>query len=316
MTLLHPLWLAPAVVLLLAYVFIRNHPDDDWQQVIERSVLRFLQGIYLSKGKLNRSKQRAGKRHLELLMAAVVCAALSAPSIQAEKADTFRHSQGWIILADVSRSMTLNDVVPSRLSAMRNAALEITERARANSTTLIIYAGDAFIVSPPSFDDTSIQQNITLLDHGIVPLEGSSLTRALSLALSVIESSQLVNTRLFILSDTGGFNNRSDAVVSRLATLGHRSDVILFGEESFDTAAPFDIPMAKAIANSGKGALVRSDSLGQVDFGDLDLQSNLSDNSLLTSAGLTSIRWQNQSHWLLLLAVPLMLRLFHEQWHQ
>ena len=306
MTLLYPLWLIPAVFLLLAYLILRHHQNDDWKQVIPDAVLRFLQ----------RGNTSRGRRYLELLLAVVICAALTGPSIQVENADTYRHSQGWIILADVSRSMTLNDVAPSRLSAMRNTALALTERSKANSTTLIIYAGDAFVVSPPSFDHTTIQQNITLLKHGIVPMEGSNLTRALSLALSVIEGSQLINARLFVLSDTGGFNNRSDTVASRLAGLGHRTDVILFGEENTDTAAPFDLQTAKSLAQSGKGKLVRSDSIGQLDLERLNLQSNLSDNRFLTSAGLTSIRWQNQSHWLLLLAIPLMLWLFYREWHQ
>ena len=306
MSVLHPWWLLPAFIAMVAFAFIKNHPDDDWRHVIRIPVLRFLQQGYFAKG----------KRHLELLVAAIVCVALSAPSLQVDNAETYRHSQGWILLVDVSRSMTLDDVVPSRLSAMRNTALELSARARANSTTLIVYAGDAFIVSPPSFDDASIQQSITLLNHGIVPLEGSNLTRALSLALSVIEGSQLVNSRLFVLTDTGGVNNRSDAVVSRLASLGHRTDVILFGNESVDNAAPFDLQATKSLASSGRGKLMRSDNLGQVNLGELDLQSNLSDNQLLTSTGLSSIRWQNQSHWLLLLAIPLLLRLFYRQWQQ
>ncbi len=300
------MWLIPASLLLLAFVLIKNQTDDDWQNVIQPNVLRFLQGGFLSKG----------KQYLELLIAAIVCLALSTPSVQIDNAQTYRHSQGWILLADVSRSMTLNDVAPSRLSAMRNAALELSTHARANSTTLIVYAGDAFIVSPPSFDNASIQQSITLLNHGIVPLEGSNLTRALSLALSVIEGSQLVNARLFVLTDSGGVNSRSDAAASRLASLGHRTDVIVFGEESANSAAPFDLPAAQALASSGQGEWVRSSSLGQVNLTSLDLQSNLSDDALLTRTGLSSIRWQNQSHWLLLLAIPFMLRLFYWQWHQ
>ncbi len=306
MTLLHPWWLLPAFLLLLAYLLVKGHQDDDWKRVIPRSVLDYLQG----------GRSPGATRRLELLIASVLCAALTGPSMEAVNPDTYRHSQGWIILADVSRSMTLNDTAPSRLSAMRNTALALAEHAKANSTTLIVYAGDAFIVSPPSFDDRNIQQNINLLNHGIVPVEGSNLTRALALALSVVEGSQLVNARLFVLSDTGGFNNRSDAAVSRLAQLGHRTDVILFGRDSSDTAAPFDLQNAKSLANSGKGKLLRSDSIGQLNLNSLDLQSNISDKRFLTLTGLSSIRWQNQSHWLLLLLIPLLLWLFHREWQR
>lgn len=303
MSILNPWWLLPAIALAVTYGFFRSPVTDDWQRVIRAGVLQFLRS----------TTHNTPKRCIPWLIAAIACIALSAPSIQSVDGNNYRHSQGWIVIADVSRSMTITDVAPSRLSAMRNVALELADRANANSTTLIAYSGDAFMVTPPSFDNTYFQHNVALLEHGIVPLEGSNLTRAISLALSVIDGSKLVNARLFVLSDSGGFNSRSEAAIARLASLGHRSDIILFGSSNSGTAAPFDIELAQSLADSGRGRLLMADSIGQVSLADLDLQTTLSDQQFLTRTGLNSIRWRNQSHWLLLLAIPLMLWLFYRE---
>ena len=127
----------------------------------------------------------------------------------------------------------------------------------------------------------------------------------------MIDSSQLVNARLFILSDTGGFNTRSDAALSRLAANGHQADIILFGSEDSTNAAPFDLEAASQLAESGAGTTVIADSLGQIDFRRLSLTTKHPGNALLTQTGITTLRWSNQSHWILLLVIPLLLLLFY-----
>ena len=300
LTFLQPWWLLPAALLLAAFLVTSEHTRNGWQRIINANVLKFLHGDIAN-----------SNRDFGLLIAALACIALSSPSIPASGANTYQHSQGWIILADVSRSMTLTDIKPSRVSALRDTAIELATRASANSTTLILYAGDAFVVAPPSFDLANFTENANQIDYGVIPLDGSNLTRALSLAWSVIESSQLVNARLFILSDTGGFNTRSDAALSRLAANGHRADIILFGSEDSTNAAPFDLKAASQLAKSADGTIISADTLGQVDLSRLTLTMAHTGNGVLTQTGITTLRWSNQSHWILLLVIPLLLLLFY-----
>ena len=74
---------------------------------------------------------------------------------------------------------------------MRDTALALADRAVANSTALIIYAGDAFVVAPPSFDTNNFKSNVSLLEYGVIPVDGSNATRAFALALSVLEGTDL-----------------------------------------------------------------------------------------------------------------------------
>ncbi len=301
--LLQPWWLLPASLLLVAFIVTATPNRSDWQRVLHANVLRYLLPAHIAKN----------QRNYGFLIAALACVALSNPVVPTADAETFRHTQGWIILADVSRSMSLTDVTPSRISAMRDAAIELASRANANSTTLIIYAGDAFIIAPPSFDTANFYENANLLEYGIIPSDGSNLTRALSLAWSVIDSSQLVNARLFILSDTGGFNTRSDAAIARLAALGHQTDLILFGSDDSTNAAPFDLTVASQLAESGLGNIIVADALGRISLNKLSLNKLNFDNSLLTQTGITTLRWSNQSHWILLLVLPLLLLMFYRE---
>lgn len=302
MILQQPWWLLAACLCALGYFLFIARRHDDWEQAIRRPVLS-----YLKHGEKNKPRRQIG-----WLVAVLGCLALTGPSIEAQDKNAYRHTQGWVVIADVSRSMTLNDVVPSRLSAMRDTALELAKHAGASSTTLIVYAGDAFVITPPSFDTNNFSNSANLLSYGVVPMDGSNVTRALSLALSVIEDSHLVNARLFVLSDTGGFNTRSTAAVARIADLGHRTDLILFGDAA-DNTAEFDIEVASSMANSGNGVLVRADSVGSVDFSKLNLDQVFLDNKLLSQSGLTTLVWSNQSHWILLCCIPLMLLMFYRE---
>ncbi len=300
MTFLHPWWLVIALLCVAGYFLHTRTTAGDWRRVIHSNVLDYL----------TRGRFQPGKRYLAYLVACLGAIALSSPSVPSTDEQTYQHAQGWIVLADVSRSMTLGDIAPSRLSAMRDAANQLARRSNASSITLIIYSGDAFIVAPPSYDTANFIENTSLLEYGTVPLDGSNVTRALSLAYSVIEGSQLINARLFILSDTGGFNTRSDAAVARLASLGHRTDLILFGSDASTSAAPFDLTAAQTMAKSSGGTVLLADGLGRVQYGPLSLDKLDFDNQLLTQSGITTLRWSNQSHWVLLLTVPLMLVLF------
>ncbi len=299
-----PWFMVPALAFALVYLLWRNnHSNDDWSRVISPTLLRYFSGPSSN----NRYRNPA------LLVAALACFALSGPSIPKSVNDSSRHSEAWFVVADVSRSMTLNDIAPNRLAAMRDTALAIASKVSANSIALIIYAGDAFLVTPPSFDTHSFTSHVALLDYGLIPVDGSNLTRALSLVLSITESNQLINSRVLILSDSGGMNNRSQAAVTRLQQSGHRTDILLFGSNNTSSSAPFDRESAAKLADAGGGKLVVANKLGQLDLSSLSLGKLTPESQLLTQTGLLTVRLQNLSHWILLLALPLLLLLFYRQ---
>lgn len=321
-TWLQPLWLiASALLILLAALWRYPSLNDHWHRVMSHKVLAYL-GV---------RKSRLHNWDLLLLMAAIVCAALAQPSLRLTSDDTWRHSIGWIAVADVSRSMTLNDTVPSRLSAARNSLLALSASAGARPIAMIVFAGDAYLVAPPAFDRSHFNEHAALLEHGIIPNEGSNLARALSLASSVIEESEFQQARVFVVGDSGGINPSSEAAARHLASSGHRTDVIVFGDTTANLNKPnestsitaagslvdlasqapdntfVNLEASRSFASAGGGTVVQANSFGVIDYEPLKLHRGTDASNVST---LRSLVWKNQSHWLLLLVLPLMLYWF------
>ncbi|MGQ7843170.1 VWA domain-containing protein [Granulosicoccus sp. 3-233] len=315
---------AAALLLIGSLLWPLRHSHSHWRSVLSPALFDYL----------GADRRRITRCNLPLLLASIVTAGLSQPVQRQSDDDTWRHSIGWIAVADVSRSMTLNDTVPSRLAAMRAALTELSHQAAARPIALILFAGDAFLVAPPAFDHSVFNEQATLLEYGIVPLDGSNLTRALSLASSVVEESRLHQARILVLGDSGGIGNGSIAAARFLGDAGHRVDMLVFGSSSpppgttgsqtpaepvgdswSQTPGARDTnsvqwKQARALADAGNGRAVRANSFGVIDYTTLDLDQQATAS---THDGLKSLVWRDQSHWLLLLAIPGMLLLFSRE---
>lgn len=313
-TWLQPLWLLASLVCVLLACFWRfPGSKDHWHHVMSQPVLRFLGG----------SGRTENRWDLVFFIAAVVCVALAKPAFRQSSNETWRHSIGWVVVADVSRSMTLNDSVPSRLSAARQTMLALSDAAGARPIAMIIFAGDAFLVAPPAFDRRHFNEHAALLEYGVISQEGSNLARALSLASSVIKESEYVRARVFVVGDSGGVNQFSEAAARHIASQGHRIDTIVFGSDSehligSDGANEFqatdnvsvDLEASHLLAKAGGGIVVHGNKLGVVNYKPLKLNR---DNDASNVSALESLVWRNQSHWLLLFLLPLMLYWFRQQ---
>ena len=301
---LQPLWLALAIVCLIAAFYFRQTSSHSaWAKIIAPQVFNYLGGQH----------RRQSRWNLTLLGAAVTAIALSQPVLRQSDDNTWRHSTGWVVLVDVSRSMTLNDIVPSRLSAAREALAYLSDAAGARPISLILYAGDAFLVAPPAFDRSVFNEHAALLEHGVIPLEGSNLTRALSLSSSVIEGSNFIQANVILLTDTGGIGKSSIAAAQFLASAGHTLNLLVFGSginntEESETAV--NIKAAEDLANSGNGKAIFTNRFGVLDFDELQL-SDEADPS--THSDLETLIWRLQSHWLLIFIIPILLSLFREE---
>lgn len=323
---LRPGWLLVALMLVSAsFLWRPTVSQSHWRDVLSPALFRYLGAA----GKAIRTPC-----HLPLLLAGMAALSLCQPMIRQSDDDTWRHSIGWIVVADVSRSMTLDDTVPSRLGAMRQALSELSRQAAARPIALILFAGDAFLVSPPAFDHALFNEHAALLEHGMLPVEGSNLARALSLASSVVTDSQIRQARVFVLGDGGGVNKSSLTAARFLAEEGHRLDMLVFGSSSVQpaptnaTPTPGDSTVSwsqgadgrdetsvnweqvQALAKAGDGLAVRSSNFGVIDYGALELSQQATAS---THAELRSLVWKDQSHWWLLLAVPVLLLLFQRE---
>jgi Ca-activated chloride channel family protein len=323
--LLQPLWLLATLALALLAIYFRDYtPGNDWQSVMSADVFRFLGG----------SIQVQKTTNWLLWSASLIALCMTQPVIRQSDDETWRHSIGWIAVVDISRSMTLSDTVPTRLHAARQALGMLSSESGARPIALIIYAGDAYLIAPPAFDKSVFDEHAALLAHGVIESEGSNLARALSLASSTISDSGFVAARVFVLSDTGGINASSMAAASYLADNGHQIDVIVLGSSSTtmpesasagyaetgtqttaQTVAQTSVQpiLAKELAKSGHGRAIFANSFGVLDYSGLSLDDHAEASS---HADLQALVWKDQSPWLLLLGIPLLLIQFYREHRQ
>jgi len=301
MKLLFPYWI-PMFALLIVFSYFASSPKvaNAWRKVLSPHVLRFLQPEHHSMTRFS----------ISLISAALIALALSSPASRTANENSFQHANGWVAVADVSRSMTLDDVAPSRFTAMRDALDALSRSAGARPMALVIYAGDAFLVVPPVFDKSLLNQHIALLEYGVISHDGSNLARALSLSTSVINDSEFLRARVFVFSDSDGINNNSTAAARHLSANGHQVDMIIFGTETGDTKTSINVDAAKVFTKAGAGKLLIANRLGEIDLDRLELESVV---EATHNADVRALYWHNQSHWLLLLMLPLALFWFRQE---
>lgn len=302
MTLLLPLFLVPALLCLALFFWFRSSAlADDWARVIARRVLDYLRPASALSGP-----------HYALAGLALVFAALSSPAIRADASNASALAEGVIVMADVSKSMALTDVLPRRIYAARAAALQVSANAGARPAALIAYAGDAYLLQPFAVDRRQFGDFASELDIGLIPNQGSNLERALALASTVIDESRVSRAHIVILTDGGGVSDDTTFIARRMAGKGHRLDVVAFADPS--TAAPVaaDFAAMQRLADAGGGALLPASREGQIDIAALDLDGGLFERGATTQLALRSTEWRNLSHFVLLLAAPLLLLAFRQ----
>lgn len=296
MTWLTPAWLLAAAALALLAVLRRwRTPVDSWHRIIAGSVLQML-----------RPAQPATRWPLSLVAATLTCLALAGPATQHLSQSVLRHAQGWIVLLDVSRSMGLTDIAPSRAAAARQAAVQLVRYAESRPVALILFAGDAYLAGPVSFDKDHLQAFLHGIEPGVIPIDGSRLRRALTLADSIGQQSGMLGNRVFVLSDATGDLASALPAAASLARAGHRVDVLTFAGTADNPAGRVDLAGARQMADAGNGVSVGSDALGRINWASLQLDES-SWHRRLTATPLQTLTMRNQSHWILLLLLPLLL---------
>lgn len=296
---LYPWLLIPAGLFLLRYL-VRSPllRGDDWAKVLSAPVLAFLRPGASPKG---------GRDPVWLALA-VGFAALASPALPREAAEAYKPTEGLLILVDLSRSMTLEDLPPTRLAAARAAAERLIDEAGTRPAGLILYAGDAYLAQPLAQERTQIRKFLAALEPGMLPTEGSNLGRALALARGIVEQNGLSAARLVLVGDGGGVSPEAESEARLLAAQGARLDVLRVAAAGTADPSPIDPARLEALATAGGGRLLRPDGLGSFDLGALALDAPPRGDFLRLAV--TVGGWRNLSHWLLIFSLPILLWLF------
>ena len=193
---LRPLWffgLLPA--LLLALIFrLRQGKDSAWEQSIDPDLLPHL---------IETQHSKPGRNPIFLIAFGWLLAiiALAGPVWEKTPQPVHEREDALIILFDLSRSMYATDVKPDRLTAARRKLLDLLKQRNEGVTGLVVYSGDAHLVSPLTDDSNTIAEMIPAVAPEFMPAPGSQLAPALTLAHSLFNDAGVSSGRIIIVTD-------------------------------------------------------------------------------------------------------------------
>lgn len=311
---LRPDWLYALLPLaLILYLMLHRAVGSySWKKICDD---RLLPHILISKFK------KSSRLPVVLTSIATLLCVIAAAGPVWKKLPTpvFRDHSSLVIVVDLSQSMDASDIKPSRLKRAKLKLIDILQQRKGGQTALVVYAANAFTVTPLTTDTSTIANLISALETEMMPAQGSNAADALKLAMTLLNQSGTTDGDVLLISD--GISNQDYAVISELANKGHRLSILGVGTKN---GGP--IALDGGFLQDDKGAIVipklDNQSLQKAALAGHGLYVNIQTNdddvnslSVLFSAKkaqtetaeaeLTADIWNEEGPWLLLIALPL-----------
>ncbi|MEO5371120.1 MAG: VWA domain-containing protein [Magnetococcus sp. DMHC-1] len=256
---------------------------------------------------------------------------LAGPTWSRVPAPLFRPQEALVVVLDLSRSMRVADVLPSRLERAKQKIQDLLQRLGPGQTGLVVFAGDAFITAPLTDDVDTVTALLASLEPDLMPIQGSMPHRGLEQALKVLERTVVNQGAVLLVTDGDAAPSSSLDVARRLARRGFRLSVLGVGSalggpipdssggfvpdrQGRPVLAPLVSEPLAALARMGGGVYATLTPDGQ----DLErLMPGLAHGGTLgpaqASRAMTEI-WDEQGPWLLVILLPLAAMAFRRGW--
>lgn len=160
--LIRPLWLLALLPIPALMLMLKNRYQQpmEWRGVLNADLQTHL------------LEPRGSIRlPLSLLIIAWIIAAIAAagPAWRQSPQPLQRSQEALVLILDLSPSMYATDLAPSRLERARNKLHDILRERREGLTALIVYAGDAFAITPLTDDTETIRNLLDSMSPKLIP---------------------------------------------------------------------------------------------------------------------------------------------------
>lgn len=220
---LRPFWfiaLLPLGVLLWSLARRKLH-DKGWKLVCDPALVPHIL--------IRQSTQRRSLALYALSLGGIlVITALAGPTWERLPEPVFRDQSALVIVMDLSRSMDATDVKPSRLIRARYKVADILKRRKEGLTAFVVYAGDAFTVTPMTDDTATIATQLPVLSTDLMPAQGNRLDLGLAEASKLLRQSGYTRGDILVISDEVKGAAAVDAV-HKLVEQGYRLSIMGVG---------------------------------------------------------------------------------------
>ena len=188
------LWALTACPLVALALWYRRVHQGDWTKVIDADLLPFLMPDQT--GKTQRSRV-----WIPTLLLALVTVAAAGPSLKRVELPVIKRADALVIVLDLSASMLAADIQPSRVQRARQKILDLLETRQEGVTGLVVFAGDAHVVTPLTDDTRTIANLMPALSPAIMPLPGADATSAIELASELLMTAGAQGGHILLMTD-------------------------------------------------------------------------------------------------------------------
>lgn len=172
--------LLPACV--IAFLLFKQQASQGaWHKVIAPNFLPFL---------LSQKTQKKARPVAALAFSAWLIAvfALAGPTYTRVPTPLMQNQHSLVVVLNLSKSMDTQDVTPSRLERAKLKLKDILQQRADGLTGLVVFAGDAHVVTPLSSDTATIEAMISSLNSSIMPISGNNTILGLEKAQSLLSA--------------------------------------------------------------------------------------------------------------------------------
>ncbi len=308
------LWLLLICPLIAWSLWNRRIEQGDWREVIEPNLLAHL-------GKQPSRQTFPSKFWIPLIAVVLTILAIAGPSVKKIELPVLKRADALVIVLDLSASMLAADIQPSRVKRAQQKILDLLDRRVEGTTGLVVFSGDAHVVTPLTDDNKTIANLLPALSPDMMPLPGADANGGIKKATELLMMAGARGGQILIITD--GLPNfkpkqvknelkNSDASLAILA-IGTRAGAPIpqigggfLKDESGEIVIPFLNQREIKNFAAELDARYQEVTLNEDDLDSLidsDLFNNMADQTLNRQAD----DWQDQGFWLAVLVALILL---------
>lgn len=231
---LYPYWLL-LIPLLLLFFFVRQwivlrrkkSLALQWDHFIDPQ----LQPYVLTGGAHNTDKPVVShlSQWLWSIAALLAVIALAGPSLYKKQQPAYQLQQGLVIALDLSASMQVEDMKPNRLQRAKFKLIDLVQQRQEGQTGLVVFAAEAFSVSPLTTESTTLTAQIEQLTPDIMPAQGSRVDRAIEQAIQLLQQAGHATGDILLLTDGVANQKKAERAAKKAQAKHYTVSVIAFG---------------------------------------------------------------------------------------
>ena len=152
--------------------------------------------------------------------------ALARPQRTDERVEQVGRGIDVVLALDISGSMEIQDLRPTRLEAAKRLATDFVNARAGDRLGLVAFAGEAYSLAPLTTDYDLLREGLASLRPGLIAADGTAIGTALGVAVNRLRGSTARSRVCILLSD--GESNAGSLDPLLAAQLAHAFNIRLY----------------------------------------------------------------------------------------